>query len=778
MTGDSVTGQSDVFQQAMNQGHSAAWDQNWEKAAIYYRQALDESPENPQALINLGLALIELQEYEEALLCYQNAAKLLPEDPLPLEKIAQLCERLGNLELAAQASLKCADLYLGKKDVQKAIENWERVTRLDPENLPAHSKLAVVYEKMGEKSKAVSEYLTSASTLQSIGNPEKARQAIEKALKILPESPEALYYLNLLKDYKSLPRPIRPRGGTAPLRMSQVRQLQYPQSAAQMDMDPVTQACQKALTVLAGMLFESEEDGEEPAQRKGLQAIVSGVTGRLSRPNDRTRMLVHLSQVVDLQTRGEYARAADELQRGIDMGLQHPAAYFDLGYLHSQTGRLESAIRYLQTAVNSTDFALGARLMLGDLFRKKNQLREASFEYLQALKLADVQIAPGDQAEGLSQLYELMIEEQHQHEDAELEEMLCKNIKDMLYRPNWHSQIQRARRQMPGSKEKGSLIPLAGVLTEARSSHVIESISRIYEMVENGWLDSALEEAYFALQQAPTYLPIHALIGEMLMKQGNNGVAAEKYRVISRTYASRNEMDQAIQSSKNVVQLMPTDLEARNRLIAQLLASGQVGSAIDEYMQLAEIYYNMADIGMARRTYMEAFKSAQLANEERSIKVRLLQRIADIDLQRLEWRQGLRILEQIRTLQPDNEEARAQIVSLNLRLGQEPQAMTEIDNYAAFLASSNRYRKLAAFTKNLLMDYPDSVPLRRRLVDAYIHVGEIDEAISNLDHIGESLLESGDRAGAIQTIEEIIELSPPNKENYRQLLDQVRRELG
>ena len=87
-----------IFQQAMNQGHSAAWDQLWDRAAGFYRQALDEFPDNPQALTSLGLALIELQEYDEALRCYQKAAKGLPDDPLPLEKIAQLCERMGNLE--------------------------------------------------------------------------------------------------------------------------------------------------------------------------------------------------------------------------------------------------------------------------------------------------------------------------------------------------------------------------------------------------------------------------------------------------------------------------------------------------------------------------------------------------------------------------------------------------------------------------------------------------------------------------------------------------------
>ena len=35
----------------MNLGHSAAWDQQWDRAAAYYRQALAEFPDNPTSRI-------------------------------------------------------------------------------------------------------------------------------------------------------------------------------------------------------------------------------------------------------------------------------------------------------------------------------------------------------------------------------------------------------------------------------------------------------------------------------------------------------------------------------------------------------------------------------------------------------------------------------------------------------------------------------------------------------------------------------------------------------
>src|SRR5512133_2127321 len=133
-----MTGRQDLFQQAMNQGHSAAWDQLWDRAAGFYRQALEEIPDHPKALTSLGLALLELQQYDEALVCYQRASAVLPEDPLPVEKVAQICERMGRLNDAIQAALRAADLYIKKNDMERAIENWIRVTRFNPEHINAY----------------------------------------------------------------------------------------------------------------------------------------------------------------------------------------------------------------------------------------------------------------------------------------------------------------------------------------------------------------------------------------------------------------------------------------------------------------------------------------------------------------------------------------------------------------------------------------------------------------------------------------------------------------
>ena len=47
-----MTGNQDAYKNAMNQGHNAAWEQNWDEAARWYQQALDALQEQA----DLGLA--------------------------------------------------------------------------------------------------------------------------------------------------------------------------------------------------------------------------------------------------------------------------------------------------------------------------------------------------------------------------------------------------------------------------------------------------------------------------------------------------------------------------------------------------------------------------------------------------------------------------------------------------------------------------------------------------------------------------------------------------
>ena len=173
-----------------------------------------------------------------------------------------------------------------------------------------------------------------------------------------------------------------------------------------------------------------------------------------------------------------------------------------------------------------------------------------------------------------------------------------------------------------------------------------------------------MDEAYDALRHAPTYLPLHRLMADLLIQENRLPDAIAKLSVVARAYGVRGEVGHATKLLRRIIELAPMDMSARSRLIELLLARGQVDDAITEYLELADIYYRLAELDMARKTYTTALRVMQQTDAGRGWNVHILQRMADIDMQRLDWKQAVRVFEQIRTLRPDDQGARKQLVEL------------------------------------------------------------------------------------------------------------------
>jgi len=759
----------------MNEGHSAAWDQEWGKAAAAYRKALQEIPDNPKALNSLGLALFQQGDYEEALQIYKRAAQVSHQDPSPMEKLAQLLERTGHLKEAIDAALKAAELFLNQRDIDKAIENWVRVTMLAPDHVIAHSRLALAHERLGQKPQAVVEYIAVASLVQRTGNLQKTAELVNKALQIMPDSDEAKQAVATLRAGQLLPKPLRPKGGTGPIAMAQVKQLDQPKRETDSGLDPIAEARQKALTRLAEILFEyTTDDGQAVQARRGLQALMRG-TGQLSmQQSEQTKVVLHLGQAIDAQTKNNETQAAEELEHALEAGFNHPALYFDLGLLRSQGDRLESAVRHLQHAVKHKDFGLAARLLMGQVNQKLGRLSAASQDYLEALKLADAMIVPAEQSDEIRQMYEPLIEAQATENDEEALKRLCDNVNGMLMRKNWRDHLHRAREQMPKSQDGDMPMPLAEVILQAQSSQVLEAISHVHQLARAGQLRSAMEEAFHALTYAPTYLPLHTLMGDLLIRENHTEEAIAKFNTIAQAYSVRGEAAQAAKLLRRVIQLAPMDMVARSKLIDQLVARGQVDDAVREYLELADAYYRLAELDMARKTYTTALRVVQQANADRNWNIHILQRMADIDMQRLDWKQAIRVYEQIRTLRPDDEGVRRNLIELSLRLGHPAQANAEIESYLTYLQSHGRSEEGIKFVESLLAERPNDVVLRRALTQLYQQAGRVEEAVAQLDSLAEEMLSAGKKEEAMVVINQILLMGPQNAEQYRQLLMQLQ----
>ncbi len=767
-----MTGRKDLFEESMRLGHSAAWDLQWPRAIEFYRKALAESPDNPSALTSLGLALLESGQFKEALSAYHRAAKSSPGDPLPVEKCGSIFERLGQVEDAVKQHEAAAEMHIARKDAERAIESWRNIARLAPGNLAARSKLALTLERLGRKHEAMQEYLAVAAILQRGNKIDRATEAAQRAMVLVPGDAEASNALNLLRHGRPLPSPTRPRGGTAPLVMDGVRGFIEADAATEADKespDPEVSARNKSLTILAGLLFEDPTGGDAPQAPGKISDIAKGKTDSTREGRGRPRMYLYLKEAIDLQTRGLKSQSAKELQRAIDDGLDHPAAHYNLGLLKRELGDLGAARKHLTSSLGHPELALGANLALGRLARMQGDMSEAARFLLQALRQADALSVDGSQSGQLNELYDTILSSQGEG-DPESLSRIVENTLNFLSGPGWLGRLKQARQQLETQRTGATVVPIAEMLAVPGTARVIQTMVRVEELMRAGLHVAAMEESMLALQQAPTYLPLHQRMAEILIASGRMEDGLRKLQILAEAHRVRGETQQAGETYELILEHAPVDRNTRTRLIEVLAQQDRVDEALTQYLELADLYRQLAETDAGRKALTDALRLAQRSPTERTWSLKILHSMGDIDLSRLDWRRALRVYEQIRTIDPSDEKARLNVIDLNLRLGQEDQAGKELDSYLEHLVGLGRGPAALQTLEELARDHPGKQALHARLAEAYKAAGRNADAIAQYDALGEIQLDAGQIPDAIHTIQSILDLNPPDLEGYQELL--------
>jgi tetratricopeptide (TPR) repeat protein len=227
----------------------------------------------------------------------------------------------------------------------------------------------------------------------------------------------------------------------------------------------------------------------------------------------------------------------------------------------------------------------------------------------------------------------------------------------------------------------------------------------------------------------------------------------------------------AVDMLRRVVDLSPLDLNARQSLIDQLVFGGQNEQAIREYTKMADVYYSLAELADARKTYTKALRFVEGTGLGETWRVTILHKIADIDVQSLNWRQGLTIYERICGIFPDDLEANRNRIDLNFRLGDRNQALSAIEDFVKVLKRQNRLEDVVIFLEKLSGDWPQEAMIKSLLAEQYQEAGRTKEAIDNLDDARAILFDRGNHEGALVMLKRIIALNPENIEEYQQLLD-------
>ncbi len=741
-----MPGNRELYERAMNMGYNAAWDKDWSQAIAAYGQAIQEFPDDHEAHISLGLALLEVGRLDDALRVYTRAHQINPTDPIPLEKSADVLEKVGRLKEAAQQYINVAEIYLGQRDLDKAIFNWQQATRLTPGMVAIHAKLAQAYERLGQKAKSIREYLVLAQNFQRLGEGEKALRAAQRALKLDPKNVTTLNALRAIESGSDMSLPAAEKDtNNAGKNDPNASTTKVPTVADADPLGPIGETMTYAMAMLASFVMEGGA-----LDASGGDAL----------------------QALELQRQGINDQAIQAYQRA-EARLNHPALKMNLGGLLVLANRHDEAIKHLGEAAMHPQLAPGAFHALGKAYYALNKHKQAINYLLQAAQAVDSAHAMSSETDmQIADSYEHLLEVL-QNRPVETLTAINKRFNDLLTGKEWKQRIGETRRQLEDTLRNQGEQGVVDILVATRSNELTEAVSRIDRYTRQGLYTLAMDEAHRAVEFSAFYLPVHVRMAEIMMKEGRVRQAINKYNVIAKTYLVRGENDRAASILSEVLEMAPLDISVRESLIELLESEQRWDEALDQYVDLADTHHQLGNFDMSRDIFGAAERLANRVGASPDKIIRIKHRVADIDQMRLDIRKAQKTYDEIIQLVPDDERAHRMLVDLHYRQNSPTEAIKKLDALLRIYAKNKQPNRITQLLEELVTTYPNDTGLRSRLAAIYTQLKRKNDAIRQLDALGELQLEAGAHQEATNTIRQIIALNPDGVEDYRKLLVQL-----
>lgn len=753
-----MAGNRRAYEAAMKRAANLAWDKKWSRAIEEYRRALAEFPQDVTVLTGLGLAYAETRQLEQALAMYRDAARLSPDNPEVIQRVGHMLERLAQWREAAKAYALAGDAYLRLRDSSQAVELWQKAVILDPENLGALWSLAQAYESQGEARKAARQHLTMARVLYRQNHAADAIQHCNAALALEARNAEARDILEALTQ-------------GAPLPDGPMARLQ-PDASGKRTLDSFVVF--EDIELKTATLADSER--ASPADRVREQSLAQLAETMFAEDADPKTMQANvlLAQGADYQTRGLTDKALNAYLKALGMGSDRPATRFNLGLLFREKRDFGHALEHLNHTLTDPDYILGAHFAIGECYHAWGKTTDALRHFLQVLKLIDSQTVAEKWVGALDKRYDLLTQAYLRQDGPETADRLIRSILSFLNSAGWGTKVIETRQQLDSLAGGSILITLAEILREPEGEMATTAINQIQRYLEQNMLFTALEECFWAIRQAPYCLPLHLRAADILIHEGQLEDAVHKYTTIAQTYQVRGQGENAIALYRRALEIAPMDIQVREQLIRMLIQAKTFDQAIEQYIAVADSYYQLAQVNRALEQYTEALKYAPQSDPSRHWEVNVLHRIGDIYVQRVNWRQAIKAYQRIKRVDGEDEKARSYLVDLYFKIGERDQALHELDELLEFHKTRQEARKTLSVLQDAVRSRPEELGLHMRLAKLCIDLHMKKEAIAELDTVGELQLNAGMTQEAIRTVQAIIRLSPEKVEGYQQLLAQLK----
>ncbi len=736
------------FNEAIERARTQFRNEKWVDAHQAYRRALEEFPNDMTALVGYALSLFNADEWDKAQEVYQRLIQVAPEDPGHYDKMGAILEHKKSGSQAAGFYLKAAERYRAHGLNDQAITALENAVRAEPLTDRAWADLFKHYQTTGQIDKAV----TAALWLAHIYQTERPQWAIEICRQIqrsTPLEPRLAQAMSMLQSGRQIPTPPQ---------LEALVQEQLPEDLSgegrEMTLGSLTEITrQRALEELAESIF-----AEEQPAAQGLP------------PEEVNRLI---SKAVSDQTQGELESAIQAYETLAQAGINMPSVYFNLGMLYKEQMRFDLAIRQFERSLTDAEYLLGSHFALGECHQAQGNFKKALTHFLEAIKIVDMTTVQREQVDDLFRVYEGLAQNLVNTGEPERIQQLSNSLVDFLSQRGWEDELGKARKRLDGLARSGIVLSLAEIISLPGSEEILRSVAMAQEYLRRKKFHMALEELFYTINKAPSYLPLHHLLASFFLESGNLEGALDKFRMIARTYEIRGQTPQSLATYQQILELSPLDITIHQRMIELLIQRGQIDDALSQHLQLADAYYQLAQPERAREIYDAALHLAPRGTQQQNWQVRILHRRADLDMQRLDWQTAIKDYEEIIRAAPDDERAHLALLQLYPRTGRAQLGIATLDRLIKRLLDTQKAEKASAILENLCQEEPENLPLRGRIAQFYLNIGRRDKAMEHLDVLGDLQINAGQTEAASKTIEAILALGPSDYQGYADLYKEL-----
>lgn len=742
-----MTGNRTRFKVALQKASDLVWEEKWARAIKEYQRALKEFPKDISALQGYAWALFNQQNWAEAEQVYLHLTELAPNNPASHERLAELLARRNQTQESAAQYLQAASCYRAREGEEQQIKALEAAVRLTPHNAGIWTSLLKLYHQGNSLDDVIRATLWLTYLYQE-KDPQLAIEICRQTKEIAPQNQRLAQTLALLQRREPLLQPSS---------TDELDETLIPRRAGDEKQESPTAIAQRhALASLAESIF-----AEEAPRATAVSP---------------TQVTMLISQAVEAQTQGDLEAAQKSYERLVNSGVSMPSLHFNLGMLYKELMNFPAAIEQLKHAFKDKEYLLAAHFALGECYRAVGEFDNAFEHFLEAVKVVDLATVKRDQVDDLLRVYEGLAQSLINTGEPERIRKLLPSLVDFLGQRGWEEEASKARHRLDGLARSGIVLSLAEIISLPNSSEVLHSVALSQEYISRGKPYSALEELMHAIGKAPFYLPLHSMLANLFIENNNLDASLNKYRVIAKTCEIRGQIPQALATYQQIVEYSPLDEKIRRRLIDLLIQHGQIDRALEQYLQLSDSYYQLAQLNRARETYEQALSLAPRGAASEQWKIRILHRLADLDMQRLAWADAIKDYEKITRIAPGDERAHLGLMRLYPRTGRQHLGIAALDRLIKVYLKTKRVGKALAVIEDLVEDEPDSIPLRYRAAQLSLRTRKRDKALEHLDILGNLQLEAGKEQAAFETIRSIISLKPPNMEGYVQLYEELSGE--